>query len=82
MYRGTVIAFAAQGEHGGCHPAHLRLVDHSLFPATLGGWFGTPAEGMGWMQDIAVNVPCRRDSRCMWLSMRLRSSSSAFSTRR
>ncbi len=23
-----------------------------LFPATLGGWFGS-AEGMGWMQDIA-----------------------------
>lgn len=26
-----------------------------LFPATLGGWFGT-IEGMGWMQDIATTL--------------------------
>ncbi len=26
-----------------------------LFPATLGGWFGS-AEGMGWMQDIASTL--------------------------
>ncbi|BBP46835.1 protein translocase subunit SecY [Thiosulfatimonas sediminis] len=26
-----------------------------LFPATLGGWFGT-AEGMGWMKDIATTL--------------------------
>jgi len=26
-----------------------------LFPATLGGWFGS-AEGMGWMQDLAATL--------------------------
>jgi preprotein translocase subunit SecY len=26
-----------------------------LFPATLGGWFGS-AEGMGWLQDIAATL--------------------------
>ncbi len=26
-----------------------------LFPATLGGWFGT-AEGMGWLKDIATTL--------------------------
>lgn len=26
-----------------------------LFPATLGGWFGT-AEGMGWLKDIATTM--------------------------